>query len=174
MLAYLLGNALHGVCEYAVHVYLHLSPKNKCKYDEGNGMHNVHHLVNTSSTFEAIRDSMICMFFLYAWYVNGLPFVEFITGILSGYSLYKIFHIVEHRCSSILPDFTGIMSRKYHHTHHSSPIYDSNFGVTTLTLDYIFGTMDPNFTLNTFGKITGFFPITIPLAFRYGLIKIKN
>lgn len=161
---FLLGNMFYGLGEYIFHRNLHNSPKKKIDYDKYGYIHNVHHKENTSTTRHAIIES-VCVLFVMSYADNN-----FTNGVLIGYVIYKLCHVVQHKKSVLIPNITGINGRKYHHCHHNSEFYEYNFGVTTLTYDYLFGTMNDEFKLNTFGKITGLFPILIPFAFKYGFV----
>jgi sterol desaturase/sphingolipid hydroxylase (fatty acid hydroxylase superfamily) len=93
-------------------------------------------------------------------------------GFVSGYALYIVYHDSAHRDrSNGIADINGRYFHVLHHAADKNRNYTTNFGVTTITWDWVFGTIDKKMTFSLNGIVPAVIPLCAPFSFRYFLVR---
>jgi len=177
---FLLGNLLFGLAEYGVHRLLHVKPKAKTKYDElTHKTHNLHHRLRLgSSVFKMIDEigAASMGLLISSWYLRFTLIQNmFWGGFVSGYAMYVVYHDSTHRDSpNRIADPNGRYFHLLHHGGDKERNYTTNFGVTTITWDWVLNTIDDKVTIRLRGIVPAAVPLCAPYSFRYYVVRNKT
>ena len=176
---FIFGNLLFGLAEYGIHRFLHIKPKAKARYDKLiHKTHNLHHRLRLgSTTLRMIEDigAASMGLLISSWYLRFTLLQNvFWGGFISGYAMYVVYHDSTHHDSpNGIADSNGRYFHALHHGGDGQRNYTTNFGVTTVTWDWVLNTLDNKITFRLRGIVPAAVPLCAPYSFRYCVIRNK-